>query len=120
MRKASQLLGIVVLSLLVGACTNYDHSVKVTDIRKEEVIILRNTNNPEPVYGISIRGSGNIDGEATVSLILNGEAYKTEKLKGRVSFKWGGDWYSDTAEIRYKPNNVNSGELVIEYKFSTT
>jgi hypothetical protein len=51
---------------------------------------LRNTSNPE-VYGINIRGSGNIDGEATISLILNEEPYKTEKLKGLVSFNWGGD-----------------------------
>ena len=119
MRKVLSIFAIVVLSLFVTACANYDRAEKVADVRNEEVIILINSHYPEHVYGINIRGSGNIDEEATISLMLNGEAYKTEKLKGAVSFKWGGDWYSDTAEIRYKPNNVNSGELVIEYKFST-
>jgi hypothetical protein len=98
---------------------DYDRSVKVVDVQKEEVVILKNSHSTNHVYGISIRGTGNIDGEASISLILNGEPYKTEMLKGKVRFDWGGDWYSDTAEIRYKPNNVNSGELLIEYKFST-
>ena len=83
------------------------------------MITLKNSNNQKHVYGIDIRGLGNIDGDATITLILNGKPYKTEKLRGGVSFKWGGDWYSDTAEIQYTPGYVNSGELVIEYKFST-
>ena len=119
MRKTLAIYGMVILSLLLTGCTKYDRLVTVADVREEDVIILRNTSNPEHVYGIDIRGSGNLDGEATISLILNGEPYKTEKLKGPVSFNWGGDWYSDTAEIRYQPNNVKSGKVAIEYKFST-
>lgn len=119
MRNTSLLFGTIVFSLIMTACANYDGSVKIADVRKEETIVLKNTHKPGYVYSINILGSGNLDGEATVSLILNGEAYKTEKLKGAVNFEWGGDWYSDTAEIRYQPGNVNSGELVIEYRFFT-
>ena len=119
MRNASAVLGVAALSLILAACVNYSRSVKVADVRKEEVIVLKHVYDSGHVYSIRIRGSGNIDGEATISLILNGEQYKTEKLHGAVSFKWGGDWYSDTAEIRYKPSSVNFGELLIEYQFST-
>lgn len=119
MRNASLLFGTLVFSLLVTACSNYDGSVQIADVRKEETIILKNTHKPGYVYSIHISGTGNLDGEASVSLILNGEPYKTDKLKDAVNFEWSGDWYSDTAEIRYKPGIVNSGKLLIEYRFFT-
>ena len=119
MQKALYAFRIVVLLLLCSGCTNNDHSVRVTDVRKDEVITLKNTHNQQHVYGIEIRGTGNIDGEATITLMLNSKPYKLEKLKGPVSFHWGGDWYSDTAEIRYVPSRVNTGEIVVEYKFLT-
>lgn len=119
MRHAARNIGIAVLLLPLAACVDYNRSVKVVDVRREEVVILKNTYRTDHVHGINIRGSGNIDGEASISLILNGELYRTEILKGKVRFNWGGDWYSDKAEIRYTPKNVNSGELIIEYKFST-
>jgi len=120
MQNTKLCIGTIVFSLLVNGCTNYDGSVQVADIRKEETIILKNTRKPGYVYSIHISGSGNVDGDASVSLILNGEPYKTEKLKGTANFQWSGDWYSDTAEIRYQPGNVNSGNLVINYSFFTS
>lgn len=107
------------VSLLSFACGKYDHEIGVADVRKKEVIVLKNEPNQGHVYGIRIQGRGNIKGEATISLMDNGGAYRTERLRGGVSFRWGGDWYSDTAEIRYEPIHVDSGELAIEYQFST-
>jgi hypothetical protein len=120
MRKAKRILRAAGLLLCLSGCSHYDHSVQITDVQKEETILLKNFQNSGHVYSISIRGSDSIDGDATVSLILNGEKYKTEELTGAVRFSWGGDWYADRAEIRYEPNTVNSGELVIAYSFSTT
>ncbi len=91
MRNASSIFGIVVFSLFVATCVDYDRSVKVADVRKEETIVVKRVSSSGHVYNIKIRGSGNIDGEATFLLILNGQPYKTEKLKGAVSFTWGGD-----------------------------
>jgi hypothetical protein len=107
------------LLLLAAACASYDQSARIADVRKAETIILENTGRSGNVHAIGIRGSGEIRGEATVTLMLNGKPYKTETLSGPVRFKWGGDWYSNTAEIRYEPGEVSSGELVIEYRFST-
>lgn len=110
---------MLVLSFLVVSCAKYDHMVRVSDVQKQEVITLKNEPKRGEVHGISIRGRGTIDGEARIDLMLNGSPYKTERLSGKVNFSWGGDWYSDTAEIRYEPIKVSAGELWIQYRFST-
>jgi hypothetical protein len=111
----------LVLSLLAAfsSCAKYDRRVSVADVKKEEIVVLRKEPNQGNVYGISIRGSGNIDGEARIAWMLDGKPYKTKPLKKKVKFSWGGDWYSDTAEIHYEPVRVSRGELIIEYQFST-
>jgi len=50
-------------------------------------------------------------------LLLHGEPYKVAKLSGKVDFEWGGDWYAETAEIRYEPEDVRSGKVVLYYRF---
>jgi hypothetical protein len=111
---------LLVLSLLAAlvSCGRYDHQVSVADVTKEEVIILKKEPGKGFVHTISIHGSGNIDGEARILWIVGGSP-QTESLKGKVNFTWSGDWFSDTAEIRYEPVNVSKGGLVIEYHFAT-
>jgi hypothetical protein len=92
-------------------------NVVVDDARKAEVLILGAKSGNPYTHGVSIRGSGDIDGEATMSLMLNGEPYKVTKLRGRIDFEWGGDWYAETAEIRYEPVKVRSGKVVLHYRF---
>jgi hypothetical protein len=92
-------------------------SVSISDVRQCETLVLgTKTGNPY-THGITIRGSGEIDGDATISLLLNGEQYKVAKLNGRIDFAWGGDWYSETAEVRYKPTSVRAGKVVLHYRF---
>ena len=59
------------------------------------------------IHSLSVTGSGEINGNVKITLILNGEAYKTDS----VTFHWGGDWYSDQAEIQYAPKSVTGGSL---------
>jgi len=82
-------------------------------------MVLKKQAGRGPVYSIALRGSGAIDGEVTISLMLNGSVYKVEHLTGTVSFVWAGDWYSDTAGVRYEPKAVMSGKVVLEYAFHT-
>ena len=119
MTDAWAICGVLALSFLAASCTKYDHEVKIADVRKPEVIMLKKEPNAGPVYSIAIRGRGSLAGEARISLMEAGTPRNREDLNGKVSFHWGGDWYSDTAEILYKPVNVWSGELIIEYHFST-
>lgn len=90
----------------------------VSDITKSETIVLKKNPGQGPVYSLTVKGVGRIDGQAEILLILNTGPYKTEKLSGSVNFRWGGDWYSDTAEIRYAPSSVTGGVLRIKYKFN--
>lgn len=108
---------------LLGGCgshDSYDQSLGIADVTNEQLIVLRNT-KPGPVYALAIKCSGSIEGEAALSLMLsNGEPYATKQLKGSTSVVLtGGDWYSDTAELLYRPIAVRSGSLLIEYEFST-
>src|SRR4051794_17060235 len=106
---------IVTIVLLVAASVALagwafsSPSVSVRDVREAESLILGQATGNHHTWGISIRGSGRIDGEATITLLLAGQPYKVEKLSGEVDFEWGGDWYSETAEVRYEPANVRSG-----------
>jgi hypothetical protein len=90
----------------------------VRNVREAETLVLgRETGSPY-TWAISIRGSGRIDGEATISLLMGeGRPYQTEHLSGTVDFEWSGDWYSETARVRYEPVNVRSGNVVLRYRF---
>lgn len=91
-------------------------NVGLSDVRNRETLVLREELG-KPVHGITIRGSGEVEGDATVSLVLNGDPYIVAKLNGKVDFQWGGDWYSETAQIRYEPEAVRSGKVVLHYRF---
>jgi hypothetical protein len=71
------------------------------------------------VVSLDIRGTGSIKGKAEIQLMLDGKPYRTEPLQGAVSFRWGGDWYSSTAEIHYRPLNVEGGQIRLQYHFGT-
>jgi hypothetical protein len=110
---------VLVLLFFGPSCAKYPHEVKLADVQTPQVIVLKKEPNAGNIHGIGIRGRRNLDGEAHVSLMLNGNPYKTERLNAKVSFSWIGDWYSETADIRYEPINVKSGELIVEYQFSS-
>ena len=110
---------VLVLLFLGQSCAKHPHELKVADVQTPQVIMLKKEPSAGNVHGIDIRVRGNLDGEAHVSLMLNGNPYKTERVTDKTSFSWSGDWYSDTAEIRYEPINVKSGTLIVEYQFSS-
>jgi hypothetical protein len=103
----------VLFSIGLCACSK---SQPIADVSKSETITIK-ANGSGNAYALDVRGVGKIVGDATITLMLNGAPYKTESLGGIVDFKWGGDWYSNTAEIVYRPMRVNSGSLVLKYEF---
>lgn len=103
--------------LLLTGCGINMQTYQIPDVTKAETITLSKNNGQRNIHGITIIAKGNIDGKATISLILNDGPYKTEKLSGNIDFKWGGDWYSDSIEIRYEPIFLISGSLKLKYRF---
>lgn len=91
----------------------------VRDVRQSETIILRNRDTSEFVHSLTIRGSGEIDGTGEISLLLKGNPYKFAQVNGTVDFDWIGDWYGESAEVRYEPRDVRSGRIVLHYQFHT-
>ena len=112
-------LVVLVIGTAVGLVTWWMSGprVAVGDVRHAETLVLGKGSSAGHTYALSIRGSGQIDGHATISLLLDGKPYKVEKLSGAVDFKWGGEWYADTAEVRYEPDGVRSGDVVLRYNF---
>lgn len=90
---------------------------EIEDVTKPEIVILNKEMNQKNIHAITISGKGQISGVAKICLILNGAPYKSEDISGKVSFNWGGDWYSDTAEISYSPISISDGQLTIKFKF---
>ena len=89
----------------------------VADVTKAEIITLEKKSTQGHIHGITVIGKGHIDGDAEIVLLLSGTPYKTETLSGDVDFTWGGDWYSDSAKVEYKPSSVKSGHLSLQYAF---
>lgn len=108
-------LGAATVALAWWAISAPSTSVAfVRDVREAETLVL-GTETGRPAYAISVRGSGRVDGEATITLLLRGQPCRVEKLNGLVDFRWGGDWYAETAEVRYEPAGVRSGKVVLHY-----
>lgn len=91
----------------------------MANLSEPSVVTLVAPDPGKPVFSLEIKGAGSIDGTAQIELMLNGKPYKSQNLEGRVSFTWAGDWYSPTAELRYRPATVRGGELQLRYSFGT-
>jgi hypothetical protein len=99
------------------ACAKYDQSLTVSDVHAPQAIVLRKAEGQSAIYRLSLKATGRLDGKATLTLMLNGKLYKIAKASGKVSFGWDGDWYADTAEIRYEPTDVTTGSITLRYSF---
>ena len=108
----------ITLAMFLFGCLASSQKTRFATVTQPGVITLNKRPSQKHIYAISISCSGRIDGQARLSLMLNGKPYKTEEISGKVNFFWGGDWYSDSVEIRYEPVNVSSGELIFSYKFA--
>jgi len=106
------------ITLTLTSCVKYNQKHIVNDLSKSQKIILQ-SNKSANVYSLTLNVTGNIKGYAEITLMLDGEPYKSEKIKDKVNFNWAGDWYSDKATIIYTTKNATDGKLVFKYKFNT-
>ena len=91
---------------------------RIPDVTKSTEVTLHAKLRQRRISSLDVVGFGNIDGDAEISLILDGEPYKAVKLHGQVRFVWGGTWYSPTAVVRYTPGAVKRGSLTLRYRFN--
>lgn len=108
------LLLILVVYLCYG-CKSYS-SKKVILSEKEEIILY--TESEGFVWGMDMKMSGSIDGEADLIISHCGGPYHSVRLKkGIIDYKFKQDWYCDSLFILYKPIDSKKAELLIEYDF---
>lgn len=114
--ELKKILSMILLIVMAG-CGVPDESYCVDDVTKPRAIAINKDPSQGNIHSISVIAKGHLDGSAEIILILNGKPYKTEHLSGDVDFQWGGDWYSDAAQIEYKPLSVKNGYLSLHYRF---
>jgi len=113
-----RLITCLALAALLSGCGIGSRTHDVVDVTKSETIVLKKNPRQGLIHSLSVSGHGKISGKAEIVLILNAGPYKTKQLFGSVDFRWGGDWYSDQAEIRYTPISVTGGSLKLRYTFN--
>ncbi len=111
-------LTFLVFILLYG-CTQQELTfIEITDVSKPDTIVLFKDKSQRNIHSISIEISGDIDGKAEMIQLMGGAPYNTQNVDKSFKFRWGGDWYSDSAIIIYTPSRVTKGKLKIAYRFN--
>jgi len=111
-------LSCLAAAFLLAGCGGRGSTYELADVTRPHTAILMKGPGQGHIHSLTVTGTGKIDGDATLILLMNGGAYKTERLSDAVSFKWDGDWYSNQAEIRYSPKSVKGGRLRLRYRFN--
>jgi hypothetical protein len=94
-------------------------AISLADAGKPAELTLLPKHHAGSVASLHVEGRGQIDGEGEITLLLNGQPYKTEKLNGRVHFSWRMDWYAPQAVVRYKPLTARDGSITLRYHFAS-
>lgn len=108
-------IGFIALFQRFGV--NSSVTVELVPDSSSQVIRLEKRPGQGDVYSLWVRVSGGIDGRADLSLMVDGQAYRTETLSGAVDFEWSQDWYSESAEIHCNLLDGSGGRLGVEYRF---
>jgi PhoPQ-activated pathogenicity-related protein len=117
-----RLAAIVLAVLLVAAAavTLWVRPVATSiDASKPAELTLVSRHHASKVVALHVEGRGQMDGAGEISLILNGQPYKTEKLNGPVHFSWRVDWYAPEAVVRYTPLTAKGGSITLRYHFAS-
>jgi len=109
---------LFILFIVLSGCHIYEHQAEIRDVTVRETLILKKNSAQEHIHKLTIWVRGELDGNASLSLMLDGEIYDTAELSGKFDLEmYGGDWYSDSAELIYKPTGVKNGSVKLIYTF---
>lgn len=100
----------------LSSCTTNTQLYRLSDPTENQQLLLRKRFVSQPNYGLLVMGKGYLEGEAKITLLLDGEVYQTKVVSGNVKFQWREKWGDHRAVIRYQPANVTEGNL----RFSVT
>jgi hypothetical protein len=116
-RLLASALAVVIVGTGLVALWLQPDTLRIPDAGKPVELTLRSKHTGKSVYALHVEGRGQIDGAADISLVLNGQPYKTVRLKGPVRFSWREDWYAPEAVVRYTPLTATGGSIGLSYRF---
>ncbi len=108
---------IILMIAFICGCAPARQAQVISDAARPCVLMLEKRAGQGNVYSVSIRLEGHLEGVAEISLNSNGKPYRNERLSGNVKFSLDGDWYTDSAELKYRPISVKRGFLRVTYDF---
>ena len=118
-RLLAIVLALVLVATAVVTLWVQPSAISITDAGKPGELTLIPRHHASGVVSLHVEGRGQINGEGEISLILNGQPYRTEKLNGRVHFSWRVDWYAPEAIVRYTPLTARGGSITLRYHFAS-
>lgn len=107
---------ITVVLVFLSGCTQYE-AARIEDLRRPVAIALTRPPADGRTYHVVVNGHGYIDGQAVITLVLDGEDAQEKTLRGLVNFTFFGEWKGGRADLRYVPNELKSGMLNLRYRF---
>jgi hypothetical protein len=117
-RIAAVVLGVIILGAASVSLWMQPASVRITDSSKPAELKLQSRHHATSVTSLHVEARGKIDGAAEITLVQNGQPYKTERVNGPVKFTWRMDWYSPEAVVRYTPLTATKGTITLRYNFA--
>ncbi|WP_222597801.1 hypothetical protein [Euhalothece natronophila] len=115
--KSLPLVITLLLLFPLTSCTNQAQIYRIRDITRNQQLLIRNQALSQSTYGLMVMSRGYIDGEARVTLLLDGQVRKTKVVSGNVRFQWRKHWNDNRAIVRYQPRGVTEGELRFNVTF---
>ena len=93
-------------------------AVTIGDLSRPADVVLKAPEGSTAVVGLHVVGSGLVDGDARLELVLDGRVHETFLIQGPVDINWYGDWYSPEVQVRYTPGSAKGGSVKLGYRFS--
>jgi hypothetical protein len=94
-------------------------NVTLDDLTQPAEVVLKAPEGVTAVVGLQVIGSGQVDGDARIELVLNGRVHETFLIGGPVNIQWYGDWYSPEVHVRYAPAAAKDGSVKLGFRFSS-
>lgn len=108
-----------ILAAALAGCAPLQE-VQIADVTRPTTLVLEKRFYQGSIHRLSVTATGSLAGSAEIQLILNDSIHEVRQINGQFDVSYSGDWYYDTAELRYVPEDVSSGHVTLEYAFHSS
>jgi hypothetical protein len=84
-----RLIWLPAIVICINACAAQQTSF--IDVQQKQIVTLKKRPDQGNIYSLAVRAEGEVDGQATISLVDNNKVLYTENISGVFKVDWGGD-----------------------------